>query len=146
MGIRRKARECVVQMLYQLDVGGEDARMVRNNFWRGNEFSSEVVEFANVLFDGVVSNIEKIDSSISDNSTNWKISRMAAVDKSVLRVSVYELLFRVDIPIKVSINEAVEIAKRFGTSESGAFVNGILDNIAKTSSLPKKADRENEND
>ncbi len=71
------------------------------------------MEFANALFDGVVSNIEKIDSAISGNSTNWKISRMAAVDKSVLRVSVYELLFRTDIPIKVSINEAVEIAKRF---------------------------------
>ncbi len=146
MGIRRKSRECVVQMLYQFDIGGEDARMVKNNFWKANESPSEVVEFANVLFDGVVSNIEKIDSAISGNSTNWKISRMAAVDKSVLRVSVYELLFRTDIPIKVSINEAVEIAKRFGTSESGAFVNGILDNIAKTSSLPKKADRENENE
>ena len=146
MGIRRKARECVVQMLYQFEVGGEDARRVKSNFWKANEAPSDVSEFANVIFDGVISNMEKIDSSISGNSTNWKLSRMAAVDKSVLRVSVYELIFRTDIPVKVSINEAVEIAKRFGTAESGAFVNGILDNIAKTESLPKKADRENDNE
>lgn len=132
MGVRRKARECVLQMLYQFDVAGGSASNVMESYWGANESDVEVREFAEELFRGVVSKAGDIDERISSNSTNWKISRMAAVDKNILRMAVYELLHRDDIPIKVTINEAVEIAKKFGTEESGAFVNGILDNIAKT--------------
>jgi len=131
MGIRRKARESVLQMLYQLDVGGGDVCDVTNNYWMSNDASDDVRQFANELVEGIAGNREKIDAAIADNSTNWKLSRMAAVDKNILRLAVFELIHREDIPVKVTINEAVEIAKRFGTSESGAFVNGILDNIAR---------------
>lgn len=74
---------------------------------------------------------DELDEMIASYSTNWKVNRMAAVDKNILRLAIYELIHCSDIPIKVTLNEAVEIAKRFGTAESGAFVNGILDNVAK---------------
>lgn len=137
MGVRRKARECVLQMLYQFDFVGGSASSVMESYWGVGESEGEVREFADELFSGVVSEVGDIDERISSNSTNWKISRMAAVDKNILRLAVYELLHRDDIPVKVTINEAVEIAKKFGTEESGAFVNGILDNIAKTAVKPE---------
>jgi N utilization substance protein B len=131
MGVRRKARECVLQMLYQLDMGGADVKDVVSRYWMTNDEDEEVRAFADELMDGVAKNLSQIDDSISGHSTNWKLSRMASVDKNILRLAVYELMYREDIPVKVTINEAVEIAKKFGTAESGAFVNGVLDNIAK---------------
>jgi len=133
MGTRRKARECVLQMLYQLDATGEDLQVAIHNYWKVNEAKREAKNFANELIFGMVEKLDAIDEAIADRSTNWKLSRMASVDKNILRMAVYELLFREDIPCKVTINEAVEIAKKFGTAESGAFVNGVLDNIAKIS-------------
>jgi len=131
MGVRRKARECVLQMLYQLDITGGDVSGVIEDYWNTNEAGDDIRKFATEMVEGVTSNREVIDERISDRSTNWKLSRMATVDKNILRIAVYELSYRSDIPPKVTINEAVEIAKRYGTSESGAFVNGVLDNIAK---------------
>ncbi|MFA4874546.1 MAG: transcription antitermination factor NusB [bacterium] len=131
MGIRRQARESALQMLYQLDVGGQASRDVVKTFWQANDTASDVKEFANRIFVGVSSELGAIDETIAAHSLNWKISRMAAVDKNILRMAVFELTRCPDIPVKVTINEAVEIAKRFGSAESGAFVNGILDNIAK---------------
>ena len=120
-------------MLYQYDMsGGADVRVLISNFWECNEQPQDVREFTEGLFTGIIEMMDDIDGRIADNSTNWKITRMAAVDKNILRMAVYELLHREDIPIKVTINEAVEIAKKFGTIESSAFVNGVLDNIAKT--------------
>ena len=130
MGNRRQARECALQMLYQLDMSRGEADEIVARFWQTNEADSEVRAFADELVRGVVKNMGELDDLLSSHSTNWKISRMAAVDKNVLRLAAYELTNRPDIPVKVTINEAVEIAKRFGTAESGAFVNGILDNIA----------------
>ena len=117
-------------MLYQLDMSRGEADEIVARFWQTNEADSEVRAFADELVRGVVKNMGELDDLLSSHSTNWKISRMAAVDKNVLRLAAYELTNRPDIPVKVTINEAVEIAKRFGTAESGAFVNGILDNIA----------------
>lgn len=136
MGTRRQARECALQMLYQMDVGGLDVEAAIAGFWKSNESDVEVRSFADGLVRGVVADIEDIDQLLSGHSTNWKLSRMAAVDKNILRMAAFELTRRSDIPIKVTINEAVEIAKRFGTAESGAFVNGILDNIARIVSKP----------
>ena len=130
MGNRRQARECALQMLYQLDMSRGEADEIVARFWQTNDADSEVRAFADELVRGVVKNMGELDDLLSSHSTNWKISRMAAVDKNVLRLAAYELTNRPDIPVKVTINEAVEIAKRFGTAESGAFVNGILDNIA----------------
>lgn len=138
MGMRRKARECVLQMLYQIDVGGGAYEHVIQGYWKNNDAAEDVRKFANELVEGVARHKDEIDALIAANSTNWRLSRMAAVDKSILRMAVCELVHRKDIPVKVAINEAVEIAKRFGTAESGAFVNGILDNIAKGITVSKE--------
>lgn len=131
MGSRRKARECALQLLYQIDMGGQDVPEAQGFYWVTHEVDEDVREFADSLVGGVREHLIEIDDLLSLYSTNWKVSRMASIDKNVLRIAIYELLHCPDIPVKVTINEAVEIAKYFGTTESGAFVNGILDNIAK---------------
>lgn len=118
-------------MLYQLELSACPIDEVISNFWRANEADADVREFANLLVQGVASKSAEMDEILSSCSTNWKLTRMAAVDKNILRLGAYELTSSPDIPAKVAINEAVEIAKKFGTADSGAFVNGILDNIAK---------------
>lgn len=130
MGIRRKARESALQMLYQMDMSGQDLNEVLANSDVLKKLDADVRQFTQALVKGVVSDLGEIDKLIALHSTNWKLSRMAAVDKNILRMAVFELKSFSDIPVKVTINEAVEIAKRFGSSDSGAFVNGILDNIA----------------
>jgi N utilization substance protein B len=130
MGTRRQARESALQILYQFELGGGDPEvLLGSEVMEG--LSAEVKEFATDLVKGVRENLAEIDGLIQSHSTNWKLARMAAVDKNILRVAVFELKNRSDIPTKVTINEAVEIAKKFGSTESGAFVNGILDNIAQ---------------
>ena len=131
MGSRRKARESALQLLYQLDMSGGKVRDALGMYWATQDGDEDVRQFASSLVEGVVKHLSEIDDIISSYSTNWKISRMASIDKNVLRMAVYELTHCPDIPVKVTINEAVEIAKCYGTEESGAFVNGILDNIAK---------------
>jgi N utilization substance protein B len=129
MGTRRQARESALQMLYQLELSGQDpANLVESGVL--DAAGEDARRFALELVNGVRSGHEAIDELISTHSTNWKLSRMAAVDKNILRIAVFELMSCQEIPTKVTINEAVEIAKKFGSSESGAFVNGILDNIA----------------
>jgi len=137
MGVRRQARECALQMLYQLDIGGCDMPIVSKKYWMSVDVSHSVQTFADDLAEGVVKNLNDLDEMISKYSANWKLSRMSSVDKNILRIAAYELNYLDDIPVKVTINEAVDIAKRFGTAESGAFVNGILDNMAKTIALEK---------
>lgn len=132
MGMRRKARECALQMLYQQDLSGCKSSDVVSTYWEANPPTDDARRYADELVCGIENHRVEIDSEISDNSMNWKISRMAAVDKNILRIAVFELKYRSDVPSKVAINEAVEIAKRFGTADSGAFVNGILDNIARS--------------
>ncbi len=131
MGSRRKARECALQLLYQADLGSQDLQDTQNCFWSFQEIDESTREFAVSLFEGVRKHAVEIDDLLSTYSANWKLSRMSSIDKNILRLAIYELLHCQDIPIKVTINEAVEIAKSYGTKESGAFVNGILDNIAK---------------
>lgn len=130
MGTRRQARESALQMLYQFELSGGDPEVLLGAEVM-EELSPEVRDFAVDLVRGVRENLAEIDDLIQSHSTNWKLARMAAVDKNILRVAVFELKNRSDIPVKVTINEAVEIAKKFGSTESGAFVNGILDNIAQ---------------
>jgi transcription antitermination protein NusB len=138
MGVRRQARECALQMLYQLDLGGCDMPLVSRKYWMSIQVPDAVQVFADDLADGVAKNRDALDEVIAKYSANWKLSRMSAVDKNILRIAAYELKFCEDIPSKVTINEAVDIAKRFGTAESGAFVNGILDNMAKTIAIDKE--------
>ena len=142
MGSRRKARECALQLLYQIDVGGGMVKDALETYWAAHEADEDVRRFATSLVEGVVKNLSEIDNVISSYSTNWKVSRMASIDKNILRVAVYELTRCPDIPVKVTINEAVEIAKCYGTEESGAFVNGILDNVAKKHAKEKAVENE----
>ena len=129
MGLRRTARECALQMLYEFDVGKHDPEMILDSFWEMNEQQEKVREFACHLFRGALSRIKEIDRLIQGHTKNWRLSRMAAVDRNVLRLAVFELLSDVNTPDTVVINEALEIAKKFSTNESAQFVNGILDSI-----------------
>jgi N utilization substance protein B len=133
MGSRRKARECALQLLYQLDLHKSDPKSAIASFWEQQDESVDdgTHEFSETLVAGVWENLSEIDELIARHSTNWKVSRMASVDKNILRLAIYELLYMSDVPFRVTLNEAVEIAKRFGTAESSAFVNGILDHVAR---------------
>ena len=117
-------------MLYQYDVRHQSAGL-SDGFWADNEAPENIMEFSNILVDGVIKNLDKIDDKIRLSASNWSIERMAVVDRNILRMSVFELFYITDIPVKVTINEAIEIDKRFGEEESGSFVNGILDRIVK---------------
>jgi N utilization substance protein B len=116
-------------MLYQYDVGKQAPDAIVDLFWDMNEQPAKVHEFADVLFRGTIARLKEIDRLIQSHTRNWRLSRMAAVDRNVLRLAVFELLADASTPDTVVINEALEIAKRFSTDESAQFVNGILDSI-----------------
>lgn len=128
---RTKARECALQILYQIDITSDTAEAALDSYWQDNEQPQQIAEFAANLVKGVCQKRVRIDELLTSYTENWTISRMAVVDRNILRMGVYELLYCPDIPPKVSINEAVDLAKKFGDSESGKFVNGILDRIHK---------------
>jgi len=125
-----------MQMLYQWEMGGNTPEQVGASFFLERKADSEVETFALGLFRGAVENIEKLDKLIRDYAANWRLERMAAVDRSILRVAVYELLHCPGTPPHAVINEALEIARRFSGDGSVEFVNGILDAILK--SLPAR--------
>ncbi len=133
---RTRAREFALQLLYQADIRKEDISSILESFWKNQaqhpeEVEASVKEFATLLAQGVCDNLKRIDSAISSYAQNWQIERMAVIDRNIMRICCYELFFRDDIPPKVSINEAVDLAKKYGDLESGKFVNGILDKINK---------------
>lgn len=136
---RTQAREYALQILYQIDVRKDPEDRILVDFWKNIEAEPEVSDFAAKLVIGAIRNKKKIDEVISKYASNWKMSRMAVIDRNVLRIATYELLFCDDIPPKVSINEAVDLAKKFGDTESGKFVNGILDKIKKEEAAVGKA-------
>jgi N utilization substance protein B len=129
MGHRRVARECALQMMYELDVGKHPQEEILRTYWLMNEHPKKVREFAELLFAGTVRKLKEIDKVIQQHTKNWRLSRMAAVDRNVLRLAVFEFLWGDKTPVTVVINEALEIAKKFSTHESAQFVNGILDSI-----------------
>jgi N utilization substance protein B len=129
---RTKAREYALQLLYQLDVTRQSANSEIEAFWTYHEVSPEVQTFATQLVQGTVEHLTELDRLIAAHADNWEIGRMAVVDRNILRMGAYELLYREEIPPKVCLNEAIELAKRFGDEESSKFVNGILDTIHKT--------------
>lgn len=134
---RTKAREYALQLLYSCDVTNEPIQDL-SSFWARQEegVEEEVKTFAELLTSGVVSRKEEIDKKISSFATNWQLERMAVVDRNILRMGCFELLFLEDIPAKVSINEAVDLAKRYSGEDAGKFVNGILDRIREDSKKP----------
>lgn len=126
---RTKAREYALQLLYKFDLTKNPEYEPLDSFWKEEELEEEVKEFSRQLFTGVVQNIEVIDNKISGFAENWDLKRMAVVDRNILRMGSYELIYMSDIPPKVSINEAVDLAKKYSGEEAGKFVNGILDRI-----------------
>ncbi len=118
-----------MQALFYMDMGQNDSKEAVKLFCENFVTSKRNLPFFLELVNGVIEAMPEIDSAIERFSSNWKISRMSIVDRNIMRLAVYEMLFRKDIPSKVSINEAIDIGKKFGTKESGAFINGILDSI-----------------
>lgn len=127
---RTFARECALKILYQLDITKYSIEEAFAYFWQDElEIDGDIKEFVMRLVKGTKENIALIDKKISGYATNWELDRMAIVDKNILRMGCFELLFLEDIPPKVAINEAVDLAKKYSGDESGKFVNGILDKI-----------------
>jgi len=129
MGYRRKSRELALQALYQAEVSGTEPltrfALLCDNF----KVDQKVVPLAEALLVGIAAHAEEIDALISRHAKNWRVGRMSIIDRSLIRLGVYEVLFRDDVPATVAINEAIEIAKRYSTDDAPSFINGILDAI-----------------
>jgi N utilization substance protein B len=130
IGLRRRARECALQMMFQLDVT-HDRRNLVERYWEVNPAAEAVKTFSNDLVSGCIEHLSEIDPLLEKYAEHWTLSRMSRVDRNVLRIAVYELLYREDIPARVTLNEAIDIAKKYSEEASGAFINGILDKILK---------------
>jgi len=135
MGARRKARELALLMLFQHDMSGNQPDMIIQTFEELQKSKPNTREFATRIFRGTVDNLEKIDEMITAQADNWRLSRMAVVDRNIIRMCVYEFLHENDTPKLVIIDEGIEIAKKYGTQKSSQFINGILDGILKRYNL-----------
>jgi N utilization substance protein B len=132
MGFRRKAREYALQMLYQSDLNrGNPMEDLMKDFWIGKNVPTDIRDFSALLVNGVIQSLPEIDAQISSCAENWRVDRIAAVDRNILRIAIYELLYVEDIPARVTLNEAIEVAKRFGQEESPPFINGVLDRVVR---------------
>lgn len=129
MGRRRKARELALMILYELEFRPSEAKTIFENFWQDHPVPEDVRAFTESLVRGTVESGPELDRQIAANAAHWSLARIAPVERNILRLAAYELLYRDDIPERVAINEAIELAKLYGSQESGAFVNGILDQI-----------------
>lgn len=139
MGKRRRSRELAIKVLFHLDFSRDDPAIAFNLICNNFGASEDVKPFSKELVLGVCIHIKELDDLVAKASQNWRLERIARVDRSILRLALYELLYRDDIPPKVSINEAVDLGKRFSTEESGAFINGVLDKIYTTLMTDKKS-------
>jgi len=131
MGPRRKAREYALQMLFQWDITHDTIEQIISTFWEGQDEPEETREFAEKLASGSIANVEKIDVLIQRHAENWRLDRMAVVDRNILRLATYEFLYDAETAKTIVINEAIEVARRFSAQESPQFINGILDSIRK---------------
>ncbi|MGZ4839035.1 MAG: transcription antitermination factor NusB [Terriglobales bacterium] len=132
MGSRRKSRELLLQMLFQSDLGKQPAEQVRRTFWaEQKDTTEEVREYVEDLFRVATERAAEIDRVIEEHAKNWRMGRMAAVDRNLLRAAVAEFLGKPQVPKPVVINEAIEIARRYSTPESIVFINGVLDSVAR---------------
>ncbi|HUO84073.1 MAG TPA: transcription antitermination factor NusB [Thermoanaerobaculia bacterium] len=141
MGSRRRSRELALQMLFQLDLSGNAADEIPRSFEDLQKAPEAVRAFAVRIFRGTADRLAEIDSMISRQADNWRLSRMAIVDRNIIRMSIYEFLWEEGTPKLVIIDEAIEIAKKFGNEKSPQFVNGILDGILKRYNLEQTSGR-----
>ncbi|MDM8523961.1 transcription antitermination factor NusB [Desulfococcaceae bacterium HSG8] len=127
---RTKSRELALQALFYMDMRQDTSQEALDIYCENFAPQENIVSFFLELVKGVIPVWSDIDAIIERVSSNWKVSRMSCVDRNIMRIALYEMLFREDIPTKVSINEAINMGKKFGTEESGAFINGILDSVS----------------
>lgn len=137
---RRQAREIALQSLFAIELGKVPPAEMLESLIEGQAVSKETADFATLLVDGVLNNREELDNLITTHARDWKLDRMPYVDRNIMRIAVYELVHLTDIPVSVSINEAVELAKAFGNDDSPKFINGILGQIVKTKTPLKDVD------
>lgn len=131
MGTRRRARELALQLLYQSELTDASPEEMQAGFEEWLSASESVREFADNLLRGTLDRLAEIDEELGCQTTHWRLERLAAVDRNILRLAMFELIFESDTPHAVVIDEAIEIAKKFGTKDSGRFVNGVLDGFVK---------------
>jgi len=146
MGKRRKARESTLQILFQLEFDDSELEKSFESFWRERKASKEIKEYSRWLVEGIESHRERIDRLIQSVSENWRVARMAIVDRNVLRIAVFELLYEENIAPAIVINEAIEITKKYSSEEAATFVNGILDAARKKIEEMKKLPEEEKNE
>jgi transcription antitermination protein NusB len=137
MSARRKGRELALQVLYQLEMSGDASEQALRSFAESFEHSPQARAFGEDLVRGVLARREQIDTCIAAASEHWRLERLSRVDANIIRVAVYEMTTPPALPIEIAINEAIEVARRFGTAESAAFVNGVLDHVAKSLGLAR---------
>jgi transcription antitermination protein NusB len=134
MPSRRKSRELALQMLFQWDMGGHSTEQITETFLAPRKLDRETARFAQELFEGTVREAPALDVQVRSQSQHWRLERMAAVDRNIIRLALYELLYLRDNPPAVVMNEALELARRFSTADSVDFVNGVLEGVRKASS------------
>ncbi|TEU09176.1 MAG: transcription antitermination factor NusB [Candidatus Aminicenantes bacterium] len=144
MGRRRKAREDTLRILFRLEFENRQIEKTLDQYWKSKKASEEIKEYSTWLVNGVISDQAKIDNIIQQVSEHWRISRMALVDRNILRMAVFELLYEENIAPAIVINEAIEIAKKYSGEEAATFVNGILDAVRKDLKDIKKSLEEKE--
>ncbi|WP_427339201.1 transcription antitermination factor NusB [Caloranaerobacter sp. DY30410] len=128
---RKIAREAAVKLLYQMEINEDFSKQTKEDYLKNNRFKEDEIEYLNRVFEHLIEQLPIIDSKIEKYSEGWKINRIAKVDLSILRLAIFEIMYMDDIPIEVSINEALEISKKYSTEESSRFINGLLGGFVK---------------
>ncbi len=137
---RRASREMAMKLLYQLEIQKGDREAQKTLFFEENTLAENDRAYVNDVIDGVFANLDYIEDIIEKYSKGWKISRISKIDLSIMRLSIYEICFRDDIPFSVSVNEAVELAKKYSSDDAGSFINGILSKMSDSKNTGKNSD------
>jgi N utilization substance protein B len=131
VSLRTKSREFAMQMLFQWDMSQQEFTKLEARFWKSAKAADKTRAFANQLFEGAAKNVAGLDEIIGKHCENWRFERLAAIDRAILRLAIHEMK-AADTPAKVVLNEAVDLAKKYSSEESGGFVNGVLDSVHKS--------------
>jgi N utilization substance protein B len=144
MGRRRKAREHTLRVLFQLEFGNTEPEKAVAQYWENRRILEEIKEYSSWLIKGIIEHQQEVDKLIQSFSKNWRLSRMALVDRNIMRMAVFELLYETNVAPAIVINEAIEIAKKYSGEEAATFVNGILDAVQKSLKKKNKSAKEKE--
>jgi N utilization substance protein B len=139
MALRTKSREFALQMLFQWEMSKQDPKQLEEVFWRSARAQGSTRAFANELFEGAVAETVRLDELIGKHSEHWRVGRMSAIDRAILRLATHEMT-RTSAPTKVILDEAVKLAKKYSSEEAGPFVNGVLDAVSRSISAPASAE------